>query len=225
MYRLVDTQTHAIVAEYVEPTGLVRSYEFDASDPLRNSAFANQTFAYDQALALLAAIGTNDEVFARSTVDGLLKLQETSGQRAGAFVFAAPQLTPEFRNPLIRTGAHAIATDALLAYVQKYPTAPNAQLVTERAEQAIAYIESVKSSSGPTAGLYLGGFGDYKGLQGDFRPDIQMAWASTEHNTDIWHVFTRAAKVFPTQRSEYIAKARQVHEALQTHIYNTDEHR
>ncbi len=219
MTRLVDTTTGEILAEYVPLTGLIRSYQIDEDDPAYGTAFGEETFVYDQAIGLLAAISTGDESFATRLVEGLLLMQETSGTHQGGFAFAAPQLAPEYRNVLIRTGAHAIATDALLAYIEKYPSSVNNELYTERAQLALDFIDTTQSTAGTTQGLYLGGFGDYSGPGGSFAPNTQITWASTEHNIDIWHTFKRAGAVIG---GSYGAKADALGAQMTAKLLNAD---
>lgn len=222
LVRLVDTQTNEILAQYVPLTGLVRSYQIDADDPLYGSAFGDETFVYDQAVALFAALSGDDEAFAKSAVDGLLLMQETSGTHSGGFVFAAPQLGPEYRNALIRTGAHAIATDALLAYIEQYPDDADVDSYKDQAQAALDFIDETRSTAGTTQGLYLGGYGDYSGPGGNFVPGAQITWASTEHNIDIWHAFVRAGAVLD---SSYISKANALKQAMSASLLNSNKSR
>lgn len=217
LVRLVDDATGGVLAEYVPLTGLIRSYVIDADDPQYGSAFGEQTFVYDQAIGLFAALSVNDEAFAERLVDGMLLMQETSGAHVGGFVFATPQLGPEYRNSLIRTGAHAIATDALLAFIEKYPNSAGNQTYRDRAQQALTFIDEAQSQAGTTQGLYLGGYGDYSGVGGSFAPGVQITWASTEHNIDIWHAYTRAASVLG---GDYQARADSLKQAMTTKLLN-----
>lgn len=218
LVRLVDDTTGGVLAEYVPLTGLIRSYLIDSDDPAYGTAFGEQTFVYDQAIGLFAALSVNDEAFAERLVDGMLLMQETSGAHAGGFVFAAPQLGPEYRNSLIRTGAHAIATDALLAFIEKYPNSAGNQTYRDRAQQALTFIDETQSQAGTTQGLYLGGYGDYSGLNGSFAPGVQITWASTEHNIDIWHAYTRAAVVLD---GSYQARANSLKQVMTAKLLNT----
>ena len=225
LFRLVDTQSGAILAEHVQLTGLIRSYQLDSSDPAAGTAFEDRSFVYDQALALFAAISANDETLATTLVDGLLILQETGGVHSGGFVFAASQLTPSSRDSLIRTGAHAIATDALLAYMQKYPSAPQAATYSESATAALSFLDSTLSTTGATTGLHLGGYGDYSGVGNSFNPATTITWASTEHNIDSWHTYIRAAKVLGTTSGNYAQKAAALQLAINEKLYNATDMR
>ena len=225
LFRLVDTSTGAVLAEYAQKTGLIRSYKLDSIDPAAGTSFENRSFVYDQALALFAAVSAQNETLATTLVDGLLTLQETSGSHAGGFVFAAPQLTPEFRDPLIRTGAHAIATDALLAYLQHYPDAQKAATYRSHAVAALDFLETTRSSTEPTSGLYLGGYGDYSGPGNSFNDSATISWASTEHNIDAWHLLMRAGNVLGNRTVNYAQKARTLHGSIQQKLYNSAEER
>ncbi len=222
LVRLVNAQTNEVLAQYVPLTGLVRSYQIDTDHPQYGSAFGDEAFVYDQAVALFAALSVHDAAFAKSAVDGLLTMQEVSGVYEGGFVFAAPQLGPEYRNSLIRTGAHAIATDALLAYIEQYPADVDIDEYKDRVATALTFIDETKSTSGTTQGLYLGGYGDYSGPNGSFVPSTQISWASTEHNIDIWHAFMRAAAVLG---GSYESKADALQQAMASKLLSSDKGR
>ena len=226
LFRLVDTASGDILAEEVEKTGLIRSFKVDdVSDPAYGTAFENQSYVYDQAVALFAAIGVDDQELADTLAEGLLHMQQASGPYSGGFVFAAPQLSPTFRDTLIRTGAHAIATDALLSYIEKYPTVDDVQTYRAAAESALVFIGGALSTSGTTSGLYLGGYGDYSGPSNSFDGSVVIPWASTEHNLDIWHAFVKAARVLGNNDVNYIQKASTLNIAIVNKLYSTVENR
>lgn len=225
LFRLVDTATGNILAEHVVTTGLIRSFKLDASDPAYGTAFEDQSYVYDQALALFAAIGSNNQTLADQLASGLLNFQQTSGPLTGGFVFAAPQLSPTYRDAQIRSGAHAIATDALLSYIGKYPNVSGIATYQAAAHSALTFIDGLLSSSGTTTGLYLGGYGDYSGTGGAFNPSVVIPWASTEHNIDIWQAFTKASKVLGNSTVNYTQKAATLNAAMVSKLYSTSEHR
>jgi len=224
LFRLVDVESGSVLAEHVEKTGLIRSFEIDSSDPEYGTALQNQSYVYDQAVALFAAIGENDEVLADVLAKGMVHLQETTGPLAGGFVFAAPQLSPTYRDELIRTGAHAFAVDALLSYIQKFPNAQNVAEYRLAAEAGLAFIDSLLSVNGTTEGLYLGGYGDYTGPSGSFDASVVIPWASTEHNIDIWNTFVKADKVLGST-SGYGEKANALSSAIMSKLYSAPEQR
>ena len=76
LFRLVDVESGSVLAEHVEKTGLIRSFEIDSSDPEYGTALQNQSYVYDQAVALFAAIGENDEVLADVLAKGMVHLQD-----------------------------------------------------------------------------------------------------------------------------------------------------
>ncbi|HEY8992524.1 MAG TPA: hypothetical protein VIM37_01605 [Candidatus Microsaccharimonas sp.] len=225
LFRLVDTATGNILAEHVVLTGMIRSFELDPSDPAYGTAFEDQSYVYDQALALFAAIGSDNQTLADSLAAGLLNFQQTSGPYSGGFVFAAPQLSPTYRDAQIRSGAHAIATDALLSYIQKYPGTSDIATYRASAVSALTFIDGLLSSSGTTDGLYLGGYGDYSGAGGSFNASTVIPWASTEHNIDIWNTFLKASKVLGDTTVNYTQKASTLNVALVSKLYTTVEHR
>lgn len=223
MFRLVDTSTHDILAEYIKPTGLVRSYSFAPGESGYGTGLEDRSFVYDQGLAVFAALSSNDQATAKLYVDGLLRLQTTSGPHIGGFVFAGPQLSPSYTDPLYRTGAHAIATDALLAYIEKYGSDPDIAAYKTAASNALTFVQSTYSATPETAGLYLGGYGQYSGTPQVFDPAAIITWASTEHNMDIWHMFTRANRVFAG--IGYDTKAQSLQATMTAKLYNVTDHR
>jgi hypothetical protein len=225
LFRLVDIASGNVLAEHVVVTGMIRSFELDPSDPAYGTAFQDQSYVYDQALALFAALGSNDQTLADTLANGLLNFQETSGALTGGFVFAAPQLSPTYRDAQIRSGAHAIATDALLSYIGKYPNNPDIATYQTAAQNALTFIDGLLSTTGTTNGLYLGGYGDYSGTGGAFNPSVVIPWASTEHNIDIWQTFTKAAQVLGNSTVNYTQKAATLNATIVNQLYSTAEHR
>jgi hypothetical protein len=225
LFRLVDTATGDILAEHVVTTGLIRSFELDPSDPAYGTGFAQESYVYDQATSLFAAMGTNDQSLADTLVNGMLLQQQTTGPYAGGFVFSTPQLSPSYRDAQIRTGAHAIATDALLAYIGKYPNAANITTLKAAAISALTFMNGLLSTSGTTAGLYLGGYGDYSGTNGAFDPTVVIPWASTEHNIDAWEMYKEASLVLGDTAVNYTQLASTLNDAIVSKLYNATEQR
>lgn len=227
LFRLVDTTTNPddILAEYVKQTGLIRSYKYSSGEAGYGTALEDRSFVYDQAVAIFAAISTANDVQAKLLVDGLLELQTTSGAHDGGFVFAAPQLSPTYTDMLYRTGSHAIATDALLAYIEHYPSDVDVATYKAAATNALAYMQTTYSSSGQTEGLYKGGFGLYSGDPQVFDANYTIQWASTEHNIDAWHALMRAARVLGTDDVDYKGQATALNTAIYTRLFNVSEQR
>lgn len=227
LFRLVDTTTNPddILAEYVKPTGLVRSYEYQVGETGYGTAVEDRSFAYDQAMAVFAAISTGDGALAKQLVNGLLQLQTQSGIHAGGFVFAGPQLSPSYTDMLYRTGAHAIATDALLAYIETYPADADTALYKVAAESALDFMQMTLSLSGDTMGLFRGGYGLYSGTPQTFNDSYVIDWASTEHNIDAWHALMRAGRVLGNTITNYRLMADQLDTVMSQKLYNTAEHR
>src|SRR5579872_2044288 len=121
MFVLWDTADETPVAVHVPVTGNVRSYLVAPGQPGYGTAFAYQSYLYDQAMCLIAAIAQDRAAMAGQLVAGLLRFQTVAGANAGGFILSGRQLSPEYGDPVYRTGAHAIATYALLAYVNAYP--------------------------------------------------------------------------------------------------------
>jgi hypothetical protein len=204
-YRLTRRSTGAVLADAPPLSGAVRSYLVAPGEPGFGSNFVTQSYAYDQALCLFAAIARGDRAQAGQLVAGLLRFQTAGGASDGGFIFSGQQLAPSLGDPAYRTGSHAICTDALLAYIGAFcsaefagqaPVYARRSVLAAAAGRALAYLGTMMSAAGTTAGLYLGGTGVYDSTSGgQFDPAQDLTWASTEHNLDAWHCLTRAAQV------------------------------
>lgn len=196
LFQIVDSSS-AILAQSVAPVTNVRSYLVAAGEPGYGTSFPTYSYTYDQSIALLAMLAEGNLAQAQTLAAGLLAVQTTSGAQAGGFPFSAPQLSLSYSSPYYRTGAHAFATYALLAYVAACPedtTSDYQGAIT----QAFSYIATQLSTSGTAAGLYLGGSGEYTDPPGQpeiFNQSYNVAWAATEHNLDVWQAFNLAARV------------------------------
>lgn len=161
-------------------TGAIRSYVVDEA-----SASASTTFVYDQAVALQAALAMGDDAMARRLLDGLLLLQVPTGIQEGAFRVSGRQEAPEHGALLVRSGAHAIATAAALAFVDAFPARRAA--IEPAIGAALAWLEAQIVD-----GLVRGGVG----VPGDGGVDSRtLTWASTEHNVDAFFCFALAGRV------------------------------
>jgi len=181
----------------VPPIQNIRSYAVASNELGYGTNFVNYCYSYDQAIALLAMLAVGDMSTAQQLASGLLKLQTSGGGSDGGFVFSAPQLSASYGSAYYRTGAHAFATYALLCYVEAYPTDAT-QNYTTAIQKALAYLDRQLSASGNTSGLYLGGTGLYNDPAGEpetFNQKYNIAWASTEHNFDVWHAYQKAGAV------------------------------
>lgn len=221
LFRLVETATGDVLAESDLRNGLIRSYEYTPSDPEWGTGLQDRTVVYDQALALMAAVSSGRPAQAKELVDGLLLMQTTTGIRAGGFVFAAPQLSPAFADPFYRTGAHAIAVDALLSYIDAYPTDLSIATYRTAAVDGLDFLLGTQSASGATAGLFLGGYGGEVGTPPVFDPSFTIPWASTEHNIDAWQALTHAAAVLGTSPIDYAVIADDLDTAIQSKLWNS----
>jgi len=218
-FQLVDTVTSEILAEYVTPTGNVRSYLVTDSEPGYGTNFVHYCYSYDQAITLLAMLAMGDTETARQLAKGLLRMQALGGTHDGGFVFAAPQLSPSFGNGYYRTGAHSIATYALLCYIEACPNDAT-QDYRSAVTRALTYLDSVLSHSGRTAGLYLGGTGLYTTQPNQpeiFNQAYDITWAATEHNLDTWHALHKAGEILD---SSYTAKATALQSAILVQLWD-----
>jgi hypothetical protein len=227
-YRLTRRSTGEVLADAVPLTGAVRSYLVAPGEPGFATNFVTQTYAYDQAVSLFAAIATGRRDVADRLAAGLLLFQTAGGASDGGFIFSGQQLAPSLGDPAYRTGSHAICTDALLAYIEAYCASEfpgytaafsRRSVLVAAASRALAYLGTMMSAAGTTAGLYTGGSGVYDSTSGgQFDPDQDLTWASTEHNLDAWHCLTRAARVLAD--TGYQASADQLAATIHANLWD-----
>lgn len=217
-FRLINTSTNTILADYTPTVGAIRSYLVASGEPGYGTGFVNQCYTYDQAIALLASIAYGDQSLAQQLVTGLLQLQTNGGGNDGGFIFSGSQLWPSHGDAAYRTGAHSIAVYALLCYIEAYPNDTTHDYITA-ATRGMNYLETVKSSSGNTSGLYLGGSGLYSGTPQVFNQTYSLTWASIEHNLDTWHALHKAAAVLDT--APYTNRANTLQSAILSKLWDT----
>ena len=143
---------------------------------------------YDQSLALLVAVGAGDKAMADQLVNGFKTIQVKSGRSRGAFPSSAHQLDPSNQQARYYTGGVAFVLYALIRYQEKFGDING---VSSMVRSALAWVTTKKSTSGPGAGLYRGGTNIN---DDDNNKQFEIAWHSTEHNTDLWHVYERASQ-------------------------------
>lgn len=217
VFRLIDTRSDAVLAEFAPRTGLVRSFGVSASHPL-----SGRTFTYDQALALLTADSLEDRDTATILADGLLRLQTGHGPQAGGFISNAAALNPAAGRPEYRTGIQAVATYALLRHVASLsPLDPRRAELAESAGSAVDWLLDQQAQDGPLRGLVTGGYGVFRG--GGFDPEAAVEWASTEHNIDTWQALTVAGAVLGDSRAATAAGV--LDEAIMDRLWVVDEGR
>lgn len=209
LLRLRDTSTNEVLAEYYEPTGLIRSYQYQSGEGGYGTSAGQLTYIYDQALTLIFAISKNDKTWSDQLVDGLSLAQTKDGVNKGAFPFSVPQLGPTTASPIYRTGAQSVVTYALLKYQQKYSGNSTAVDTTQK---ALDYLQTMKATSGNNSDLYTGGAG-----RSD-NPSYIVPWASTEHNIDTWHTLYLAGKVLNSQT--YINYANSLKNTILSKLWN-----
>lgn len=216
LFRLVDTNTSEILAEYYEPetNGLIRSYEYLPGQDGYGTSRVHNSYMYDQALALMVAIGAGDRPLADELLSGLAAVQVSSGPAAGAFPASTDQLNSTDTDDSYYTGGNAVVLYALTRYVEAYGNSNNAVTMLQN---GLRYIATVKTASGPAAGLYEGG----RILNGGSLDDV--SWHSTEHNLDLWHVFERAGRVL--NDAMLTAEADALSERIVALLWNTSENR
>ncbi|UDL16353.1 hypothetical protein SEA_ZOOMAN_69 [Microbacterium phage Zooman] len=193
--RLIRNSNSEVLASSPIVTGNLRSYIVEPGQPGYGTAFAEQCYVYDQAVALMAAVAAGQDT-AHLLAQGIMRLQTKTGTHAGAFRFSGRQESPQYGDPAYRTGAHAFAVHALLAYMLAYPQ--RASSIKPAAEAGLAWLYARTATSGPAQGLVLGGFGVYSPVGGggqSFKEDYPLEWASTEHNIDAYFCYRIAHRV------------------------------
>jgi hypothetical protein len=225
LFRLVDTASQSILAESAPLTGLVRSYAYKPTDPSYGTPIQNQSYLYDQSVSVFAALSEKDETTANTLLQGMLQLQTVGGSHDGGFILSAPQLSPSYAPAEYRTGTDAIAVDALLTFLQLYPNDTNSATYKAAALKGLAYLQTTLSTQSGSAGLYLGGFGDYTGTPQTFDPTITLTWASTEHNVDIWQTLKEAHLVLDGSGSTYSTEANTLSANIMAKLYDTTDGR
>lgn len=215
LIRLRNTNTNEVLAEYYEPTGLIRSYQYLPGETGYGTNSEQRTYTYDQGLALAVAVAQNDKAWADKLIEGLALIQVPSGTSRGAFPFSAPQLGPTAADPIYRTGAQAIITYALLKYQEAYGASGNT-LIESMTQDSLDYLQTQKATSGDTLGLYAGGTGRYVSTVLD--SEYIIPWTSTEHNIDVWHTLKLAGKILHNQT--YSDSADSLKDVILTKLWN-----
>lgn len=219
MLRLVDTRSNKILAEYFQPqlAGLIRSYEFSPGQDGYGTHRVHYSFMYDQSLALLVAVGAGDKAMADQLVNGFKTIQIKSGRSRGAFPSSAHQLDPSNQQARYYTGGVAFVLYALIRYQEKFGDING---VSNMVRSALAWVKTKKSTSGPGAGLYRGGTNIN---DDDNNKQFEIAWHSTEHNTDLWHVYERASQVYGD--ASYRQEADSLAKVIMEKLWNKAENR
>jgi hypothetical protein len=121
-----------------------------------------------------------------------------------------------------RTGAHAIAAYALLAYMQAYP-GDDDQDHAGAALSALGWLSTQKIVSGPQAGLFRGGAGAYQAPGEVLDPGAEITGCATEHQFDVWHAFVKAALVL--HDDSWLHNAAELAEAIWGVLYDSARRR
>ena len=111
----------------------------------------------------------------------------------------------------------------MLKYIQAYPTGPLVTEATQSVVDAFAYTDTkLVTAPGLQQGLYTGGNGLYNVGGTTFNPAYVIPWASTEHNLDMWHTLTLAARVLG---GGYQAQADNLKDAIVNNLWDTSTNR
>ncbi len=217
VFQLVKADTGEILAEDYRPetSGLIRSYEYLPGMDGYNTSRQQNTYTYDQALALLVAIAGNDRAASDKLLQGLHQIQVKSGEFAGAFPSSSEQNNPANTDKTYYTGGNAFALYALARYIEAYGDVNGA---VDMLRAGLNYIDKVRTESGAASGLYQGGRSvDSKGVINN------ISWHSTEHNTDLWHALERSSRVL--KDSDIKKKADSLASAIMSKLWNSAENR
>jgi len=205
-------------------TGNIRSYGVSQGQPGFGTRFEEQSYVYDQALALMAAVGRRDEE-SHLLAQGVTRLQTLSGPNFGGFRFSGRQESARYGDPAYRTGAHAFALHSLVAYSQAYPQ--RARTVEGAIANGIYWMELQMAPVGSNReGLFLGGNGVYTPDGGggqSFQENYPLTWASTEHNIDCYFVYRILERAFADP--SWGLKAEALGEAMMEKLWNEEERR
>lgn len=214
---ITNPGTPVILAEYFQPPdyGLIRSYEYLPGQVGYNSVSARfRSYTYDQALALMVAIGSSNKPMADRLLGGLANIQVASGPAVGAFPSSARQYDPASTDTSYWTGGNAIALYAITRYIEAYGDTNGAG---DMLRDGLAFIDTMRSTTGPAEGLYQGG----TSLSGvTWTP---TTWHSTEHNVDTWHLLERAGRVLDD--ASLRAKAQELADTIVAKLWNTGNNR
>lgn len=186
----------AVLASTARRSGCIRSFQVASGQPGFGTRFPEQCFVYDQGVALCAAIAAGERELAHILIEGLAKLQTTSGAQAGGWRFSGRQQSAAYGDPSYRTGAHAIALFSALSYLQAFPefSARVMPMITA----GLTWMMAQRQTSGNRSGLFLGGIGTYVSDGGGgqiFQQDDNITWAATEHQIDCYFALKLAGKL------------------------------
>lgn len=215
LFKIVNTATGDVLGQYTNTvrTGLVRSYDYLPGQDGHGTDREYNSYAYDQALALLVALGAQDKALADELLGGLAATQESSGEVAGAFRSYTDQRNIMGGGQDYYVGSNSFVAYALLKYYQTYGDQYDVVVMIER---VLAFFERHKTTEGGAAGLYRGGMVT---RDDHLRP---VMWHSTEHNTDLWHVFELTGRMLD---EAYIIKADMLAETIVDTLWSESNQR
>lgn len=219
-FRLVDTVTSAILADYTPETGCVRSYVVEADQPGYGTMLAEQCYVQDQGVALSTMLAIGDLDNAELMADGLLLMQTSGGAYDGGFIYSARHMSPAYGTATYRTGAHATALYALLRFIAIAPHGGRAVYVLA-AQRALDYLNLRVSAVGDLTGLYLGGAGVFSSeisYSKRVNQSYDVTWADTESNLAVWWALHHADLVFGGE--PYRSRAASLSDKIMSLLWN-----
>lgn len=210
--------TQEVLADSRIYTGNIRSFIVKPGEAGYGTRFPEQSYSYDQAVALAAITAMGDHEMASDLMEGLFRLQTNGGIYDGGFRFSGRQWSATYGDPAYRTGAHAYAVHAALLYVQMWPG--ELPRYRSRIIRGLQWLDNRLVTVGNRAGLYLGGAGIYvpDGGGGQSFDELRkITWASTEHNIDAYFTYRLAAQVI---NSSYEARATALSSVMMQKLWN-----
>ena len=183
-------------------SGLIKGWQAGVNDPLALS-LRDRCFTYDQAVSAAALANAGMFPQARTILDALVSLQESSGLipfgfKAGPFGQGVPSAF---------TGADAWAGSALVFYEQALGD-------TRFRQAAVRLADGLRALRDPATGLLFGG----RDASGN-----PLGFISTEHNVDAYFFLKGLAGL--TGESRFSDSAEEIAAGLQTHLWAGDHFR
>lgn len=179
------------------------------------SRLAERSFVYDNALAVIWALGRGDDGLARGLLQTLDALQRPDGSWGFSFSATADGF---YNASYIRAGTVAWATYA----AARYTSISGDERFVPMLERALAWL---LAQVDPASGLVRAGRGRW--LDGShFNPAWDASFSATEHQIDVWFAL-RAAAADPERnaRMGLNAAASRLAEAVDRQLWRPEEGR
>lgn len=196
-----------------------------ASDPVTGLVITDPArryvTLYDNALAALVFVNHGQRREAGRVLAAIANLQAEDGSAPFSFL-----LTPDPRDPYVRTGALAWAGYAAVRYLDAERDGDHRELITKFAHEAAKYVieRQVNKPGDNRDGMVRGGYGVYryqikgKNVEQVFSAET-IGWVSIEHNIDAYFFLHALGRM--TSRASYSEAAARIAKSL-TALWLTD---